>query len=107
MPVVINFYLHVYSSRTDNAGCQRWAFTLIEAETMREINGLIDGGESNADSIRFGFSQPGEWDRGIMRLATSELGIREFNRMTKGWPVAGCRAEQLQHFIREKLKEPA
>lgn len=100
----IAYYLHVYYSKRDQAGNCYWAFTMVDTKAGREVSGTISGGESNIDSIRYDWDGKGNgWEGGcsVLRIASVEMGEREFNHMTKDWPYAGCTREDLQAFIRK------
>lgn len=94
--------LNAYNSRRDFAGNCYWAFTFTDHATGKVVRGTISGGESNIKGITFGWSEKNEWDRSIA-YNHEELKIREFNRLTKGWPYAGCPCEDIANFIRSEL----
>lgn len=93
----------IYSKRDINGNCY-WAMRYTDHNTGKVVFGMVSGGESNITGIRFGWGRPGEWDKTIDTRVTC-LGIREFDRVTKYWPYAGCTPEDLRAYIRAKLAE--
>jgi len=97
--------LQAHHSRRDSAGNCYWAFRYIDFETGRTVVGKISGGESNINAIRCDWHGPGTgWASDIL-WHVHEHKIRAFNRMTKDWPYAGCRHEDIQRFIRASLED--
>jgi hypothetical protein len=94
--------LTIISSRRDTFGNTYWAFRFVDHHTGCESVGTVSGGESNINRVRFGWSVPGEWDRGIVRNYV-ELGIRDFNRRTEDYPYAGSTPEEIAAYIRRDV----
>jgi hypothetical protein len=95
--------LEIFNSRRDSNGNCYWAFTYTDVATGKTVSANISGGESNISGIRRHLNPEVEgWDRSI-KYSTTELPIREFNRLKKDWPYAGCASEDIAEFIREQL----
>lgn len=99
----IKAILKAIGSKPDMYGNSYWAFTFTDCKTGKVVSANISGGESNIRSITIGFTKEHEWDRSI-HLESVELPIREFNRLTKSWPYAGCDPKSLAQFIKKSLK---
>lgn len=97
----IKWILNKVYSKRDRAGNCYWAFTLTDAETGKTVNGKISGGESNLDSMIY-YLNGKDWG-GNYYSAVQEKPIREFNRLVKEFPYAGCAPEQLAEFVRKGL----
>lgn len=85
----------IYSSRADIYGNRYFAFSFSD-ESGAEVEAKFNGGESNIRSalrLEMGL----EWDQ--MHYREQELKIREFNRMVKSWPYAGCSSADLARYI--------
>jgi hypothetical protein len=101
--------LTIYSSRADVAGHCAHAFSYYDHETARTVNATV-GAPSTARQVPFHL-QGGTWDpqpRGLPRpilVTYSELGIREFNRLVKGWPDFGCVPAKVAALITQQLAE--
>jgi hypothetical protein len=96
----IKAYLDCINSRTDMAGNRYWAFRYTDIETGKTVFGTISGGESNISCITriMGY----DWKEVI--YTRHELPIREFDRLVKGAPYAGCNPEtELVPFIKKGL----
>jgi hypothetical protein len=96
---MIEAILECLNSKGDSYGSRYWAFRWIDTATGREVEGTVCGGESNISAIvrEMGLT----WQ--TCRYTRREMGIREFNRMTKDWRHAGCRPEALAAYIRRAL----
>jgi hypothetical protein len=64
-----------------------------------EVEGTISGGESNISAIvrEMGLTWP------EVHYTVCEMGIRDFNRMTKEWAYAGCPPADLADYIKRTL----
>lgn len=104
-PRTINGRLEILNSRLDVNGNRYWAFRFTDFITGREVVATYSGGESNARAMLHGWNpdQPQDWDRSIM-VEESELKIREFNRLVKDWPYAGCEPAELRQFVKDRIK---
>lgn len=98
--------LKAINSRRDVYGNCYWAFVYTDHESGQQVCGKISGGESNINGIRRCMDRVDGWDSGI-RSENEELGIRDFNRMTKNWDYAGCTPEELAQFIKDKFNQGA
>lgn len=96
--------LRIINSRTDLNGNRYWAFEFIDHMTGVGIVARFGGGASNIEAIRYGWSTPKEYDRGIL-TEYIEKPIREFNRHVKGLPYAGSDPDDIRAFIRGRLNE--
>lgn len=83
--------LNIYNSRPDFAGNCYWAFEVTDSDG-HSVRATISGGERN---ITAAFPEAG--------YNTSELKIREFDRMVKGWPYAGCPHQEIRQFTMARL----
>lgn len=100
----IHSTLFCFNSKPDRAGGQYWAFRFVDHATGRDVKGTI--GRSISDSNIYGilrhWNKPDDWDRGI-QFVRIEKSIRDFDRMTKDWPYAGCQPEDLAEWIKQQL----
>lgn len=78
-----------FNSKTDRNGNRYWAYRLTNTQTGAVIKGNLGGSMQSALSHaitvmirKFGWS----WDN--VHLTETELPIREFNRLVKGWPYS-------------------
>ncbi len=86
-----------YHSKRDTYGNVYWAFAWTDTETRHQAHGKICGGESNLMvAIR-------HMDLGDVFTVTKQLGVRDFNRLTKDWPHAGCTPDEIAACIRSQL----
>lgn len=91
-------------SRRDRAGNNYFAFTATHPDTGKNVSAKISGGESNIYQAQFYVR--GRWPvTGEPRWYVTDrsLGVREFERLTKCWPYAGCKGEDLLVFMKEHL----
>jgi hypothetical protein len=99
--------LEATHSRRDSYGNTYWALRWVDHETGRETRGTVSGGKSNIYAILRetpAAKVANDWDRSV-RFEVAELPIREFNRMTKGLPYAGCTPASLWAFIERELSK--
>jgi hypothetical protein len=89
----------LYSKRDRNGNCY-WAMRYTDVASGRQVQASISGGESNIYAIARSMG----FESGEAHFSVSELGIREFNRMTKGWQYAGCSPDDLAKFVRSTLR---
>lgn len=99
----INGILECLNSRADRYGNRYFAFRYTDCASGRTVEGTISGGESNISSIPYYLHGQSHEPRDIFRPQNDELPIREFNRLTKNWPYAGCGPEDLANWIKEQL----
>ena len=83
--------LNIYNSRPDFAGNCYWAFEVTDSDGHC-VRAKISGGHS---SIRCAFPE--------VSYNNCELKIREFDRMVKGWPYAGCPHQEIRQFTMARL----
>ena len=100
----IQFNLVVVNSKQDRIGNCYWAFRFYDYATGKEVCATGGGCESNIKGIQRCWNNGDDWDRTI-NIVNLELGIKDFNKMTKGWEYAGCLPEEMATFIRTKLRE--
>lgn len=96
--------LKIINSKTDLNGNRYWSFQYTDFATEKNVEAANCGGESNINHILFNWNGDNDYCRTIM-VARLELSIREYNRMTKGWPYAGATPDELRTFIKSKLLE--
>jgi len=94
--------LEAIHSKRDANGNTYWAMRFVDYATGKVVVGTISGGEGNINGIRYGWSDPRDYDHSIEYVAV-EMGIRDFNRLTKNWPHVECGSEDLQKFIKDTL----
>jgi hypothetical protein len=95
--------LRVLNSKLDRNGNTYWAFEFIDHVTGKSCAGALGGSaRGNADSIRFGYSTPGEWDSSI-RTEYVEMGKRDFDRLTKDYPYAHGSTNELSAWVKAQL----
>lgn len=101
--MALKYVLTAYNSRRDTNGNCYWAFSYRDVATDRQVHGTVSGGQSNIEGIRM-YLNGGAWPPlGDYHWTVIELPIREFNRMTKDWPHAGCAPEDLAAWILSQL----
>lgn len=94
--------LTAINSRQDSAGNCYWAFRFVHHATGETIEAKISGGQSNIYGIMHGMFGADGWNREIA-FNTEELKIREFDRLTKDWPYAGCTSADLRQYITDRI----
>ena len=99
----IKYILDAMNSARDSSGNCYWALRFTDCESGKTVVGMVSGGESNIDAIRYEW-HGGNWEPRDFYFMTHEYPKREFNRLTAGWKYAGCAPEQLVKFIREELE---
>ncbi len=92
----------LYSKRDLNGNCY-WAFRYTDTASGKQVCGTVSGGESNVRSLL----RPLGLESQDVHSTITELPIREFNRLTKPWPYAGCTAEDLAKYVRKVLADPS
>jgi hypothetical protein len=97
---MIQAILECFNSKRDRNGNCYWAFRWTDTQTGESVAGQVSGGESNVGSIMYGMGLTCE----TCHHTRTEMGIRDFNRMVKTWPYAGCTKEELAHFVRKGLQ---
>jgi hypothetical protein len=97
MPVKV--ILETLYSRRDKSGNCYFAFRYTDAASGKQVVGTASGGESNVRSML----RPLGLDSEEVYSTIKDLGIREFNYLTRNWPYAGCTAEQVAAFVQAKL----
>lgn len=99
MPV--NVILETLYSRRDKSGNCYFAFRYTDVASGKQVVGTVSGGESNVRSM----VRPQGLDFEEVHSTIKDLGIREFNYMTRNWKYAGCTADQLAEYVRAGLAE--
>lgn len=89
-------------SKRDRNGNVYWALRYTEAETGKQVEATISGGESNIRAISYHLNG-GSHEPHSTYFDVVEMPIREFNRMTKAWPYGGCQPEALASYIRQQI----
>jgi len=102
MTTALTARIEAINSRADRAGNRYWAFRYTDYQTGKRVEATISGGESNINAIRQAMGRVDGWDASI-EFDVTELPIREWNRLTKDWPYAGCVPAELAAFIKAKL----
>ena len=93
--------LECINSRADMYGNRYWAFVWTDCRGT-SVSATIRGGESNiSDVIR---------EMGLdckqCLYTREEMPIREFNRLTRDWPYAGCPPKDIANFIKSQINNP-
>lgn len=96
---MIKAILQSFYSKQNKAGNCYWAFRWTDVATGRRVEGTICGGESNISWIVKNMGL--EWHE--VHYSITQLNIRTFDSMVKGWTHAGCQPENLAAFIKETL----
>lgn len=97
----------IYNSRRDFAGNCSHAFAYYDHKSGRTICATV-GAQTTANTAIF-YMNGGTWDpqpSGAARpiaVTESELGIREFNKLVRGWPDFGCVPQEVAEQIRAAL----
>lgn len=97
---MIKAILQSFYSKRDRAGNCYWAFRWTETATGKSVEGTVSGGESNISWIVKNMGL--DWKE--VHYTVTEMGVRSFEQMIKGWKHAGCQPENLAAFIKEQLK---
>jgi hypothetical protein len=95
--------LTAINSERDLNGNTYWAMTFTDTATGKTVQAQISGGESNIYAILRYWGNPNDWDRSIM-FQTKSMKKREFHKLVKTWPYAGCNSEELATFLKNALK---
>lgn len=94
--------LTIYNSKRDIYGNCYYAFSFIEYETGKVVQGTISG--NNISMVPYYWTVPNSWDNSKpFIIQEQELKIREFNRLTKSWKYAGCNPKELVTYIKKEL----
>lgn len=91
--------LSIYTSKADVYGNCYHAFTYSEKPEGKTCSAVCG---PNADWIPHAADGGKCWDHWIVIRET--LPIRQFNRMVKFWPYAGCSQGQNLEFIQREAK---
>ncbi len=97
--------LETLNSRRDRAGNCYFAFVYTDHATGKTARGTVSGGEGNVRGIVYELNGK-SWEPRNVLTSSRELGVREFDRMVKGWPYAGCTPAELAAFVRAELAKP-
>ena len=100
----INGILEIINSRRDTYGNCYFAFKYTDTATDQTVSATVSGGHSNIASIPF-YLHGGSFEPRDIHVYDTELPIREFNRLTKSWPYAGCVPEELAKYIQRTIKD--
>ena len=76
-------------------------FPLDRHPKRQRVKARTSGGESNITAIVRGMGL--RWESCL--YSRQEMGIRDFRRMVKDWPHAGCAPDELAKFIRRTLNK--
>ncbi len=95
-----------YYSKKDAAGNCYWSFRYTEIATGKDVVGTISGGESNLECMcrymhpnSYGYTNHDE----LYCSKSIELKIRDYDKMVKDWPYAGCVPQDIAKFIKAAL----
>lgn len=98
----ITAFLNVFYSAKDRAGNCEWAIRFTDVATGNVVEGVYSGGESNAYGVLFHWGVKNDWDRSV-DFSCTEMPIRKWQRMTKGWAYLGCLPQDIAQAIKNKL----
>src|ERR1700675_4403092 len=88
----------LYSKRDRNGNCY-WDMRYTDVASGLQTIGTISGGESNIHAVARAMGL----ESGESHFSVIEHGIREFNRLTKGWAYAGCTPDELARYVRTNI----
>lgn len=96
--------MQIINSKIDFAGNCYWAFTFTN-NSGKTICGTSSGGRNNLDNAARELAG-GTWElrRKKIVINYTELPIRQFDSLTKGWPYAGCGAVDIAAWIKKQLR---
>ena len=80
--------LTIYNSKRDTYGNTYWAFQLTHFGKIL-ANGTVASNNFNTMDL----------SKNGIEYVYQELSVREFNRLTKDWPYAGCKWEDIRRHI--------
>lgn len=96
--------LHIINSKRDRNGNCYFAFIFTSTKNGKVVCGQCGGSCSgNINMIRFYWNGRNRWENDIA-VTTAELPIREFNRLTKCWPMVGCEPRHMVKHIEKGVK---
>ena len=96
---MIKGILQIINSKRDRYGNCYWAFQYTDTKSGNAVRGAISGADSNIlAAMRYVPCEGLE-----LHYTTKEVGCREFDRLTKDWPYAGCTPEELAKWINKEL----
>ena len=99
----IKYILDLLYNERDFAGNVYWAFRLTSTATGKQSTGRISGGESNIRGAMYYLN--GEQHTNNYYYTSHQMKKREFNRLTAGWPYAGCQSEELAKYMASVNKD--
>ena len=99
----IKHILEIFQSKLNRNGNTEWAIRYTSAITGRSAEMTVDGGEDNCRSVILELNG-GEWGNNYHSTVRC-LPAREFNRLTKDWPLGGCLSKSLADEIKKQLRE--
>lgn len=94
------YTLEAINSKADVYGDRYWAFVYSDGE--HTVNATISGGLSNIQSVPYELNG-GSYEPRDYYFTHSELPIRQFNKLVKGWNYAGCAPADLAKYIQAHL----
>ena len=97
---VAKYVITKLNSRGDMYGNRYWAVQATNLKNDKTTYGKV--GANNIDGVARYWDVPGDWDRSIL-FQEKELPIRDFNRLTKGWPYIGNNADEIALKLRAAL----
>jgi hypothetical protein len=98
---MITAILQCFNSKPDSYGNRYWAFRWIDTPSAKRVEAQISGGESDITAIVRSMGL--RWESCL--YSRQEMGIRDFRRIVKDWPHAGCAPDELAEFIRRTLNK--
>lgn len=93
--------LTIHTSKADVYGNCYHAFTYSERPGGKACSG-ITGNTCNVDSVPRLADGEKCWDNWV--VIREILPIRQFNKLVKGWPYAGCTPKENREFIQREAK---
>ena len=94
----IKAQITIYNSKADKYGNRYWAFTYHDLASEKSVNAKNSGDNAGHIYREMGF------EVSEVTQQNQELKIREFDRMVKNWPYAGCTPKDLAAWIRKELE---
>lgn len=99
----IKYTLKAVNSKADIYGNRYYSFVFTELNTGKQVKATISGGESNIYGIKRHWDVDG-WDESIY-FSIEELKIREYNKLYKNMPYAGCESKDIAEYIKKELNK--
>lgn len=101
----INCFLEALHSERDVYGNRYWALRFTDCVTGKRVEATVSGDESNIYGLLH-CRDGNAWNRRDFTFRVTPVKKREFQRLVKAWPHAGCAPEELWTHIQKELARP-